>query len=203
MACSHVVPALFSFLGRLFRETCAARGVRHDGRPRHCPVAPRGFAPLRTDRPSSRRRSGVGGAGHRCTLPAPAMCGSRASPAACFFCPGTTRAIPPACSRYRIVHPDCGIGARSRASAAPAVAVVGSRAGSAVALETAALLSEDLASRGITVVSGLARGVDSAAHRGRPARRDARSPSSAPASITSILASTPPSPLRSPCPERW
>ena len=49
---------------------------------------------------------------------------------------------------------------------APAVAVVGSRAASAVALETAAQLGADLAARGITVVSGLARGVDSAAHRG-------------------------------------
>jgi DNA processing protein len=49
---------------------------------------------------------------------------------------------------------------------APAVAVVGSRAASAVALETAERLGADLAARGITVVSGLARGVDSAAHRG-------------------------------------
>ncbi len=49
---------------------------------------------------------------------------------------------------------------------APAVAIVGSRAASAVALETAARLGEDLAARGIVVVSGLARGVDSAAHRG-------------------------------------
>jgi DNA processing protein len=49
---------------------------------------------------------------------------------------------------------------------APAVAVVGSRAATPVALETAARLATDLASRGITVVSGLARGVDSAAHRG-------------------------------------
>ena len=48
----------------------------------------------------------------------------------------------------------------------PMVAIVGSRAASAVALETARRLATDLASRGITVVSGLARGVDSSAHRG-------------------------------------
>lgn len=49
---------------------------------------------------------------------------------------------------------------------APAVAIVGSRAASQVALETAARLGADLAARGMLVVSGLARGVDSAAHRG-------------------------------------
>ncbi len=48
----------------------------------------------------------------------------------------------------------------------PAVAIVGSRAASPVAIETARRLATDLAARGITVVSGLARGVDSAAHRG-------------------------------------
>ena len=47
-----------------------------------------------------------------------------------------------------------------------AVAIVGSRAASAVAIETASRIAADLAARGITVVSGLARGVDSAAHRG-------------------------------------
>lgn len=49
---------------------------------------------------------------------------------------------------------------------APAVAVVGSRAASPAAIATATQLASDLAARGITVVSGLARGVDSAAHRG-------------------------------------
>ena len=48
----------------------------------------------------------------------------------------------------------------------PAVAVVGSRAGTAYACEVSRSLGADLASRGVTVVSGLARGVDSAAHRG-------------------------------------
>ena len=49
---------------------------------------------------------------------------------------------------------------------APAVAIVGSRAASPYALDVANQLGADLAARGVTVVSGLARGVDSAAHRG-------------------------------------
>lgn len=46
------------------------------------------------------------------------------------------------------------------------VAVVGSRAASSYALEVADKLGTQLAERGIVVASGLARGVDSAAHRG-------------------------------------
>lgn len=49
---------------------------------------------------------------------------------------------------------------------APSVAIVGSRAASPYALEVARRLGADLARRNITVISGLARGVDSAAHRG-------------------------------------
>lgn len=48
----------------------------------------------------------------------------------------------------------------------PAVAIVGSRAGSPYALTVAERLGADLAARGVVVVSGLARGVDAAAHRG-------------------------------------
>ena len=46
------------------------------------------------------------------------------------------------------------------------VAVVGSRSGSPYALAVAERLSADLSARGLVVTSGLARGVDSAAHRG-------------------------------------
>jgi len=47
-----------------------------------------------------------------------------------------------------------------------AVAIVGSRAASTYALSVADRLAADLSARGVTIVSGLARGVDSAAHRG-------------------------------------
>ena len=49
---------------------------------------------------------------------------------------------------------------------APSVAIVGSRRASPYALEVARRLGADLARRHVTVVSGMARGVDSAAHRG-------------------------------------
>ena len=50
--------------------------------------------------------------------------------------------------------------------ARPAVAVIGSRAASPYALQVGTRIAAGLAERGIVVVSGLARGVDSAAHRG-------------------------------------
>lgn len=48
----------------------------------------------------------------------------------------------------------------------PAVAVVGSRAATSYALAVGGRLAAELAGRSMVVVSGLARGVDSAAHRG-------------------------------------
>ena len=55
---------------------------------------------------------------------------------------------------------------RAAALAEPSVALVGSRAGSVYGLEVAERMAEDLVSAGAAIVSGLARGVDSAAHRG-------------------------------------
>ena len=54
----------------------------------------------------------------------------------------------------------------SEALQRPSVAVIGSRAASAYALAVGRRLAGELAERGIVVTSGLARGVDSAAHRG-------------------------------------
>lgn len=48
---------------------------------------------------------------------------------------------------------------------APAIALVGARRASRLALEVAAVLARGLAGAGVSVVSGFARGVDAAAHR--------------------------------------
>ena len=52
------------------------------------------------------------------------------------------------------------------ALAAPTVAVVGARACSGYGSHVARMLARDLAAAGVTVVSGLARGIDGEAHRG-------------------------------------
>jgi DNA processing protein len=54
----------------------------------------------------------------------------------------------------------------SRAIGQPAVAIVGSRQCSTYGRNVAELLSRELGERGVTIISGLARGIDSAAHKG-------------------------------------
>jgi DNA processing protein len=80
--------------------------------------------------------------------------------------PWSDAAYPAALSA--IVDPPPALWVRGNLAALsrPAVAVVGSRAGSPYGLTVAERLAADLAGRGVVVVSGLARGVDSAAHRG-------------------------------------
>jgi DNA processing protein len=75
-------------------------------------------------------------------------------------------AYPPALSAIIDPPPVLWVRGSSAALERPAVAMVGSRAASSYALDVAERLAADLAARGLTIVSGLARGVDSAAHRG-------------------------------------
>lgn len=73
---------------------------------------------------------------------------------------------PPLVAEIHDPPPVLWVRGRTEALTAPAVALVGARAATVQALETARSLAAGLARRGVVVVSGLARGVDSAAHRG-------------------------------------
>ncbi|HMK12290.1 MAG TPA: DNA-processing protein DprA [Acidimicrobiales bacterium] len=57
-------------------------------------------------------------------------------------------------------------GDEAKLSAAARVAVIGTRSATAAGLQTARQLGRDLADAGVAVVSGLARGIDGAAHAG-------------------------------------
>lgn len=65
-----------------------------------------------------------------------------------------------------IADPPPALFVRGTLDEGPAVAVVGARAATAYGLAAAERLGFDLAAAGVTVVSGLARGIDGAAHRG-------------------------------------
>jgi len=90
----------------------------------------------------------------------------RAAASGIVFVPWSDAAYPAALAA--IADPPAGLWARGNLAALsrPAVAIVGSRAGSPYGLSVAERLAGDLAGHGIVIVSGLARGVDSAAHRG-------------------------------------
>ena len=80
--------------------------------------------------------------------------------------PWSDHAYPAALTAIADPPPVLWVRGRVEALSRPGVAIVGSRAGSSYALSVAERLAVDLAATGLVVVSGLARGVDSAAHRG-------------------------------------
>ena len=69
---------------------------------------------------------------------------------------------------WQIPDPPIAMWVRGDAVAlsAPAIAVVGSRAATPAGLNAARRIGRDIAAAGLTVVSGLARGIDAAAHAG-------------------------------------
>jgi DNA processing protein len=84
------------------------------------------------------------------------------------FLPRSTLGFPPL---LRAIHdPPAGLFLRGRSEpeilSRPAVAIVGARASSGYGASVARSLGRELASAGLVVVSGLARGIDAEAHRG-------------------------------------
>jgi len=65
-----------------------------------------------------------------------------------------------------IHDPPARLFVRGRLPAEPMIAIVGSRRATSYGLRVAYQLAADLSSSGVAVVSGLARGIDAAAHRG-------------------------------------
>lgn len=82
------------------------------------------------------------------------------------FVPITDSAYPP--QLREVYRPPFGLYLRGRLPdpESPSVAIVGTRVPSGRGLHAAFALAADLAAKGVCVVSGLARGIDSAAHRG-------------------------------------
>ena len=119
----------------------------------------------------ARRRRGRDRAGAR-ALRRRARARRAAPPPARAPSAATTSAIPPRCAtlptrRRCCTSPATPAGSRrSTPDDAPAVAIVGARRATPYGLEVARALGRGLAAAGVTVVSGMALGVDSAAHAG-------------------------------------
>ena len=91
---------------------------------------------------------------------------ARAAQASLTGIPFGTPAYPPLLREIFDPPPVLWVAGEPAALLRPAVAVVGARAASPGSLLVARQLGADLAAREVVVVSGLARGVDSAAHQG-------------------------------------
>ncbi len=80
--------------------------------------------------------------------------------------PLSSRAYPPRLARYPDAAPLLLVQGDPRALAAPGIAIVGSRAATQHGLALARDFAAALARAGLVVISGLARGIDAAAHAG-------------------------------------
>ncbi|HNX49079.1 MAG TPA: DNA-processing protein DprA [Thermoanaerobaculaceae bacterium] len=80
------------------------------------------------------------------------------------WCDASEPGFPP--GLVALADPPLGLFVRGTLPAGPAVALVGARKASAYGREVAECFGRELARAGVTVVSGMARGVDAAAHRG-------------------------------------
>jgi DNA processing protein len=74
-------------------------------------------------------------------------------------------AYPPLLRQLSDAPPLIGVKGQAAVLSRPMVAIVGARNASAIGLKFAGLIAAELAARDYVVVSGLARGIDSAAHR--------------------------------------
>ncbi len=99
-------------------------------------------------------------------MPPPLRCSTRSPPGAAASSSSAPPAYPPRLAAIPDPPPLLWINGDDSVLAQPVIAIVGSRYASPSSLDVAHALARDLAGFGFVVASGLARGVDAAAHRG-------------------------------------